>query len=101
MRQPRGDADLAEESLRLVARARHRAEHLDGHLAAVLQVFRQVDDRRAPAADLLGDAVALGEEITGKSRLLRVRGHQRKVYTPPGACRAGSGYARLSVEGPR
>ena len=67
MGQAGGDPDLAEEALRLVARAGHRPEHLDRHLAAVLQVLGQVDGRGAPAADLLVEAIPIREETAEQS----------------------------------
>ena len=42
MGQPGGDPDLAEEALRLVPGRRVGPEHLDRHLAGVLEVFGEV-----------------------------------------------------------
>ena len=62
--EPRRDADLAEEPLGLVAR--HRAEHLDGHLAAVLQVLGQIDGGRTSPPDLVLEPVALGDDAVAR-----------------------------------
>ena len=60
MRQPRRDADLAEKPLRLVP-SRGWPQHLDCHLAGVLEVFGEVNRCGAAAADLFLDHVAIGD----------------------------------------
>ena len=77
--EPRRDADLAEEPLGLVAR--HRAEHLDGHLAAVLQVLGQVDGGRTSAPDLVLEPVALGDDAVAGEGEVR-GGHREKGKRP-------------------
>ena len=54
MGQACGDADLSQEALRLVA-PEAGPQDLDGDLPGVLEVFGEVDRRRAAAADLLFD----------------------------------------------
>ncbi len=61
MGEPGGDPDLAGESFGAEQRAELGAEHLDGHLAVVLQVVGEVHGRHATAAELVLDGVAAGE----------------------------------------
>src|SRR5437868_13332912 len=42
MREPRGDADLPEKSLRAERGAHFRVQHLDAHLSLVLGLARQI-----------------------------------------------------------
>jgi hypothetical protein len=61
MIEPGDDLDLAIEPLRPEHGAELRSEHLDRHLAAMLQIVGQVDRRHAAVADLALDGVAAGE----------------------------------------
>ena len=61
MLQPRGDLDLAAEPLGAERRREVGAQHLDRHLAVVLEVFGEIDHRHPALAELALDAVAVGE----------------------------------------
>lgn len=61
MVQPRGDPDLAQEPLRPEVRRELGAEHLHGHVPAVLGVLGEIDRRHAARAKLPLDDVATGE----------------------------------------
>ena len=89
MGQARGDPDLAQEPLRLVVPARRRPEHLDGHLAAVLEVLRQIHRGGASASDLLLESVPVRERSAEQSRLRRMRSHSGKVHGRPGGSGTG------------
>ena len=80
-----GDLDLAQEPLGADDRRQFRPEHLDGDVAVVLEVLRQVDGGHAARAELALEAVAVGEGFgeAGKrvrhqvlpNRVLSLRGH--------------------------
>ena len=53
--------DLGQESLRANDRGQLRAQHLERHLAVVLEVLRQVDGGHATGAHLVLDGVAVGQ----------------------------------------
>ena len=55
MVQPRGDLDLAQEPLAGQRPREVRAEHLDGDVAVVLEVVREVDRGHAAGAELALD----------------------------------------------
>ena len=55
---PRGHPDLAGEALGAEHRAQLGPEHLDRHLAVMLEVVRQVDRGHAAPAELALDGVA-------------------------------------------
>jgi hypothetical protein len=59
--QPGGGLDLGQEPLRAQRRRQLGVEHLDGHLAVVPEIVRQVDRGHAAGAELALDAVAVGE----------------------------------------
>ena len=61
MLQPRRGPDLAQESLTAERRAEVGVEHLDGDVAIVLEVVREVDCRHAARAELALDAVMAGQ----------------------------------------
>ena len=61
MLQARGGADLAQEPLAAERRAEIGMQHLDGHVAIVLEVVREVDRGHAAGAEFALDAVAVGE----------------------------------------
>ena len=56
-----GDLDLPEEPLRAEHRGQLRPEHLERHLAPVLEVVGEVDGGHAAAAELTLEAVAARE----------------------------------------
>ena len=56
-----GGLDLTEEPLGADDRGQFGPQHLEGHLAVVLQVLRQVHRGHAAGAELPLDAVAVGE----------------------------------------
>jgi hypothetical protein len=57
-----GDLDLAQEALGAHLERQLGPQHLDGHLAAVLPVRREVDDRHTPGTEFLLDLVAVAED---------------------------------------
>jgi hypothetical protein len=61
MHQPRGDPDLAEESLRDGAAGYLGPQHLDGNLTPVLEVFGDVDRCHPAAPELAVEPVAFSE----------------------------------------
>ena len=61
MIEPRGQADLAEESVPAKGFRQVRVQDLERHLAIVLEVTRQVYGRHPAAAELALDAVAVGK----------------------------------------
>ncbi len=61
MLQTRRRADLGEEPLAAERRAELGMEDLDGDVAVVLQVVREIHGRHAAGAELALDAIALGE----------------------------------------
>ncbi len=61
MIEPGDDLDLAIEPLWSERRGELGSEHLDGHLAAVLQIIGEVDRRHSPATQLALDGVTAGE----------------------------------------
>ena len=92
MGQPRGDADLAQEALGLVPVAPGRAEHLHRHLTPVLQVLRQIDRGGTAAADLLQDAISVGD---GAEALGDVGHLSKGIGGPPEHKPLSSGSTRL------
>ena len=56
-----GDLDLAQEPLGTDDRGELGMQHLDGDLAVVLEVLRQVDGGHAAPAELALDQVAVGQ----------------------------------------
>jgi hypothetical protein len=56
-----GDLDLLQEALRSQRRRQVVAEDLDGDLAVVLEIARQIHGGHAAAADFSVDGVAVGE----------------------------------------
>ena len=56
-----GGADLGEKALGPEYGAEFGSQELDGDLAAVLEVRREVDGGHAARADLALDAIAVGE----------------------------------------
>ena len=77
MLQIRGGLDLAQEALGADYRRELGAQDLDGDIAVVLEVVREVDRGHAAAAEFLQDSILA--ERTEFSRLLRgaERGHVR------------------------
>ena len=61
MLEPGGDLDLAGEPVGAERGGQLGAQHLDRHLAVVLQVLGEVDGGHAALAELALDAVAVGE----------------------------------------
>ena len=61
MCQPRGDLDLAQESLLHDRGGQLGVQHLDRDLAAVLEVLGEIDGRHAAASDLAIDPVPVGQ----------------------------------------
>ena len=59
--EPGGGLDLPQEALGPERGGELGAEHLDGHLAVVPQVLRQVDRGHPPAPELALDDVAVGQ----------------------------------------
>ena len=83
MLQLGGDADLAQESLGADGRRDVGIQHLDGHLALVAAVPRQVHVRHAAPAQLPLDDVAVAEGLLEWSRRSVTRaGDQPSVSTP-------------------
>ena len=77
MGKPGSDPDLSKEALRLVRLRRAAGQQdLDGDLAAVLQVLRQIHRRHAAVTDLFLDAVAIGY---GGSQAVQERRACRKI----------------------
>ena len=68
VRQLGGDLDFAEEAVGAEGGAHLAAHHLDGDLAAVLEILGQVDDRHAALAEGALDPVAAGEGACGAGR---------------------------------
>ena len=65
------DRDLAQKPLRPQRRSEFRPQHLERHLAVVLQVLGEVDGGHAAGADLALDAIAVdqcGPELFGDLR---------------------------------
>src|SRR5688572_13955779 len=62
MRQPRGDLDLAQESLASDEASDVGVQHLDRYLASVPRIVGQVDRRHPAAADLAADVIAAPEQ---------------------------------------
>ena len=77
MLQAGGDLDLGEEAIAADDGAQLGMEDLDGDLAAVLQVFGEIDRGHAALAQLALDAVAVaqrrGEATRGRRAQLRLR----------------------------
>ena len=67
-----GGLDLRNESLGAKDRGELRPQHLDGDLAVVFDVVRQIHSRHAAGADLFFDGVAVGE---GSFEAFEVIGH--------------------------
>ena len=61
MLQLRRGPDLAQEPLAAERRAEVGMQHLDGDVAIVLEVVREIDGGHAAGAELALDAVAVGE----------------------------------------
>ena len=61
MGQTGRDLDFAQEPVGAEHRGHFGAKHLERDRPAVLQVLRQVDDGRAPAADLTLDGIAVAQ----------------------------------------
>src|SRR5205085_6090808 len=61
MRQPRGDADLAQESLGADRSGQLLTQYLDRDLPAVLTLLREMNGGHATVSDQTLDAVALVE----------------------------------------
>jgi hypothetical protein len=61
MAEAGGSLDLAEESVGTQRCGQLGPEHLDGHLAAMLQVVGQVDGGHATSAELALDRVSAGK----------------------------------------
>src|SRR5690606_8378760 len=59
--QPRRRADLGEKAFRPEGRAEVGVQHLDGHIALVLEIVGEVDGGHATSPKLALDAVAVGE----------------------------------------
>ena len=57
MLQLRRRLDLAEKALAAKCRAEIRVQHLDGDIAVVLEIVREVDSGHAASADVTLDAV--------------------------------------------
>ena len=66
-----GGGDLAQEPLGADDRGQLRPEHLDRHLAVVLEVLRQVDGGHAAGAEFLLEAVAVGEGLGEAGKRVR------------------------------
>jgi len=58
--QPGAELDLAEEPVGAEGAGELGVEHLEGDGAVVAEVLREVDGRHAAAAELAGEAVAVG-----------------------------------------
>src|SRR6478672_2047468 len=61
MAKPRRNLDFLEKSIRSNRADEFRKEHLERHLAVVLSVVRQKDDRHSPAAELAVDRIDVGQ----------------------------------------
>ena len=59
MRQPRGELDLAQESLAAERGGEVRMQHLERDVAAVFDVVREIDRRHAADAQLAADPIAV------------------------------------------
>ncbi len=75
MMQTGSDLDLAQEAVGADDRRQFGLQHLERHLAAVLQVLGQIDRRHAAAPQLPLDSVALGEGGREMAHLLAWIGH--------------------------
>lgn len=64
MLEPRGGADLTEETLATQGRPQIGMEHLYGDIAVVPDVVRQINSRHATLADLSFYAVAISESVS-------------------------------------
>ena len=71
-----GGLDLAEEPLGADHGGEFRPQHLDRHLAVVLEVLRQVDRGHAAGAELALDAVAVGQGLGQAGQWIRHFGYQ-------------------------
>ena len=67
MVEPGGDLDLGQEAIGAQDGAELGPEHLERHLALVLEIVGQIDRRHPSLAQLPLDAVAIGEDA-GQSR---------------------------------
>src|SRR5437762_1109546 len=76
------DADLGEEAFDAHDGGELRVEDLEGDLAVVLEVAREVDRRHAAGADLALDDVAIGERT---NELFSQLWHGANVMRPRGA----------------
>ena len=94
MGERRGDPDLAGEPVGAEQRAELGPEHLDRHLAVVLEVVGQVDRGHAAAAELALEGVAAREG--GGEDVELGRGHggillpEGRADSPPRTSAAGS-----------
>ena len=63
MLQPGGGADLGEEALGAEGGAEVGMQHLDGDVAIVLEVVREVDRGHAASAEFALDGIAVGQGL--------------------------------------
>jgi hypothetical protein len=84
--QLRGCGDLLDEALGPEYSGQLGLQHLDGHLALVLQILGQVDGGHPPRPELALDAVAGGE---GRLQAGGQVGHGKP------RCGVGAGSARI------
>ena len=76
-----GRPDLVGEPLGADQHAQLGPEHLERHLAMMLEIVGQVDRRHAAPAELALDGVAAGEG--GRETVQLVGGHSMKLLPAP------------------
>ena len=100
MHQPRRDLDLAREAFGAHGGAEFRTQHLERHLAVVLEILGEVDRRHPPLAELALDPVAIGEG-GGERAEGRVRGglgcHGEQLWMGRRRCASKLRSGQLSI----
>ena len=92
-----GGLDLGEEPLGADDGGELRAQHLDGHLAIVLDIVGEVDGGHAARAEFPLDAVAVGkggaEPVEGAHRAVPCSAKRRRTSVNQLSTTTGSGAA--------
>ena len=83
MAEARRDADLAQEALRSECRGEFRVKHLDGDVAIMAKVVRQIYDRHATSPELAIDPIPFTQGL-GDARFEGVHGAILSVRAPLG-----------------
>jgi hypothetical protein len=83
--------DLAQKALGAEDGAEFRAEHLDGHLAPVLEVLGEIDRGHAAGAEFPLNAVAVGEGHTERGDVCHEIEGQTWAYSLGHSCTAAGG----------